>query len=206
VVYDTETVFGGLGFTPGDDGTDFLYQAFPNVPEPGPGCNLHILSPASVQAEGCGVPIFQTNAAKCDRDGTNFKETFLIQFCCGDGDCGVGGYPTKRGIAGHSARGPSGGSLYLKYPNGTLIEPKEVGLPPQKRQDCMDGYKLYVPDGAVYTKTGNSVLVSDPVQASEEDITISLTYSTEVSTTTSFSTSIGDPFVSIFGRGTKSRR
>jgi hypothetical protein len=63
----------------------------------------------------------------------NFKETFMVQFCCGDDDCkaaGLGKRSVKFGSEYLDARSGGGsGGAYLHYPNGTKIEPLFEGPP-----------------------------------------------------------------------------
>lgn len=56
----------------------------------------------------------------------------MVQFCCGEGDCTAAGADAKK----RSAKWPrlastssTTGGLYLKYPNGTIIQPIQVGQP-----------------------------------------------------------------------------
>ncbi|KAH8898666.1 hypothetical protein GQ53DRAFT_358246 [Thozetella sp. PMI_491] len=200
VVYDTETVFGGQGFEPAT-GNELLYKVFGNFPD---ACGdqsgaFVIRSPASLTTNGCGDLIFSTNVAKCS-NALTLAKTFMVQFCCGEGDCSALHVPYARGVAGHTDRRGAGGlqGAYLEFANGTRIEPVAVGSPPElkpKVKRC-DGYKdgSYTANGEPYLTTKDTQIVSASFPAQDTDRTITLHYDQTVETSTTFDTSIGDPF------------
>lgn len=75
VIYDTETVFGGLGFKEGKEKIEYLARG--NFADPcggGPGSFI-VRSPASIEAVGCGTVVFFTQKAQCSSE-LLFKDTF----------------------------------------------------------------------------------------------------------------------------------
>jgi hypothetical protein len=115
-----------------------------------------IKSPADTKTPGCGKTISTFQNAGCQR--LAIKDTFMVQFCCGTGDCheaGVGN--AKRDellrIGSASVGGLFGASF--EYANGTAIVPIQQGnmMPvvdvesPRPRAECvytanggMEGY------------------------------------------------------------------
>lgn len=133
-VYDTETVFGGQGFQPGTN--KILYNVYANFGDPCNGLpgNIAVRSPASINAIGCGDLIVDTTSAECSGK-VELQDTFMVQFCCGSGDCTAEDVPYGRRsplIGGHTDRRASAGAsgVLLSFSNGTAIPPKEVGTPP----------------------------------------------------------------------------
>ncbi len=210
--YNTHTILDGLGYQPGTGGK-LIYEIFGNFPEPGLLCNTMIRSTASLTTMGYGNLIYQTTAAECS-GGTQLEDTFMVQFCCGVGDCTAANVPFKRGIAGHTSR-EAASSLQgtLTFANGTIIGPLAVGKAPEvaqvserapevknvfERQAVCASY-----DGASYIANGDPCLTTKGTQVTSasvglfpESTTIMSTFGQSVSRTTSFSTSVGDPFVS----------
>lgn len=71
-----------------------------NVPQPGPGCQVIVMSPVGQHVAGtnCGNVVMAQKSAGCFY--THLGDTFMTQYCCGEGDCskaGIGG--TKRSIS-----------------------------------------------------------------------------------------------------------
>ncbi|KAJ8132758.1 hypothetical protein O1611_g867 [Lasiodiplodia mahajangana] len=148
-IYRSRDVFDKQNF-PSENGLISAYVDVPQQDTLAP-CYLIFKSPASTTRPGCGEIQKYFHDATC---GTvNLEETFIVQFCCGIGDCaaaGIPGQPGKaerspllrsakfgrgtdpEGIAFLSAAGGSGGgvqSLRIAV-NGTEIKPVYVG-PPQ---------------------------------------------------------------------------
>ncbi|KAI1813549.1 hypothetical protein GGS20DRAFT_599081 [Poronia punctata] len=151
-IYSVNDVFGNQGF----DTKDNVVTAYLDVPqqndeEP---CYLLVKSPAHLQQPGCGLLQQYFHDATCGSVG--LEDTFMIQFCCGRGDCSAAGVPNlpelktrgrmtmpnsakfgRRGddksvdmdffSAASSGNGPR--SMRISV-NGTVIEPIAVG-PPQ---------------------------------------------------------------------------
>nr|POE53526.1 hypothetical protein CFP56_28748 [Quercus suber] len=84
-----------------------------------PECQLIVKSPADTTFAGCGTPIASYPRAACSV--LDIKETFMLQFCCGNGDCASAAASRRR------RSGSSSGGLYLKYANGTIIPPMQEG-------------------------------------------------------------------------------
>ncbi|KAI1425419.1 hypothetical protein F5Y12DRAFT_374696 [Xylaria sp. FL1777] len=147
-IYSSKDVFGNQGF-PQKDNVIQAHLAVPQLDEQAP-CYLIFKSPASTTMPGCGETqkFFQDETC-----GTvNLKETFMVQFCCGTGDCSAAGIPAQTGgkrsqlltrsakfgpgisagdIEFLSARSGGSGIQSMRIAvNGTEIEPLYVG-PPQ---------------------------------------------------------------------------
>ncbi|KAI0470803.1 hypothetical protein GGR56DRAFT_657719 [Xylariaceae sp. FL0804] len=132
VVYSTEDVFGQQTTFQGSPSGG--YAPFINVPQPAEGCQVIIRSPASTTIEGCGFPQGAYANAVCST--LDLDTTFMVQFCCGTGDCKAAGVEQRRsakfGAAYLESRGGGGGGggAYLYHANGTRIEPMEEGSAP----------------------------------------------------------------------------
>lgn len=93
------------------------------------GCAIIVKSPADFSTDDCGINIFSSKQEVCAV--LDLEKTFMVQFCCGDGDCtaaganGGGGRATFDGESGMS----SGYGLFLQGPNGTVLQPAYMGLP-----------------------------------------------------------------------------
>lgn len=65
----------------------------------------------------------------------DLKKTFMVQFCCGHDDCQAAGANGKRSAkfspkySGLRGRGSGSGAVYLQRPDGSIIEPIDVGKP-----------------------------------------------------------------------------
>ncbi|KAI0112521.1 hypothetical protein GGR51DRAFT_557103 [Nemania sp. FL0031] len=148
-IYNSKDVFSNQGF-PLENGLISAYIDVPQQDKSAP-CYLIFKSPASTTMPGCGEIQKHFQDATC---GTvKLDDTFMVQFCCGSGDCAAAGIPNQTGaterstllqsakfgrgissgdISFVSASGGSGGgvqSLRIAI-NGTEIEPIYVG-PPQ---------------------------------------------------------------------------
>ncbi|KAI8260163.1 hypothetical protein K4K53_002436 [Colletotrichum sp. SAR 10_77] len=204
VIYDTNTVFGGQGFKEGTGKVKYLVWGDFIDPCGGQPGSYMVRSPASLTTTGCGDLIYHTENAECSSQ-LRMEDTFMVQFCCGSGDCEAAGVPWgRRDTEGRSVgSGLQGG--YLKFANGTVIEPLAVGSPPKdntlkatesRNQARCTGFKSksYQANGEPYLTTFDTQIVSGSVPAEETDRTITITYDQSVSRTTSFSASLGDPF------------
>lgn len=92
------------------------------------GCATIIKSPASTDIAGCGAVIGAFKQPACAL--LNLESSFMVQSCCGE-DCSSAGAPPLRVGSVRSVSIDGRGSLLLKDANGNLIEPAEVGPPPQ---------------------------------------------------------------------------
>ncbi|KAF9870742.1 hypothetical protein CkaCkLH20_11844 [Colletotrichum karsti] len=199
VVYDTKTVFGGQGFKEGTGKVKHLVWgnfADPCGGQPG---SYMVRSPASLATTGCGDLIYHTENAECSTQ-LRMEDTFMVQFCCGSGDCNAAGVPwgKRDGSSGWQ-------SGVLKFANGTIIEPLAIGSPPKdntlkatesRHEARCSGFKKdsYAANGEPYLTTFDTQIVSGSVPAEEEDRTITITYDQSVSRSTTFSASLGDPW------------
>lgn len=174
---------------------------------------IFIRSPASLTSNGCGNLIVSQTDTGCLRSGIQLQETFMVQYCCGVTECASLGAPVDSrramSIGGHASRAnaiaaASGGGrgLYLTFKNGTVIPPKEVGLPPnakrlasvQQRQEC-NGYQQgsYKPNGDIYFTTFDTQILTATLGPFAEPYSYELEYSQTVEVRTGFSLSVGDP-------------
>ncbi|KAL6156612.1 hypothetical protein ACJQWK_07081 [Exserohilum turcicum] len=61
-------------------------QAWFDFPQPDAGCRYILRSPAGVTTyENCGIPKLTVTSAVCQL--ATLESTFMLQFCCGQGDC-----------------------------------------------------------------------------------------------------------------------
>ncbi|KAI0141783.1 hypothetical protein GGR57DRAFT_398951 [Xylariaceae sp. FL1272] len=132
VVYSTESVFGNQPDIPGSDSGGF--SPFFNIAQPDPNCKILVRSPATTDDVNCGQLQGIFERSTCET--IPLKNSFMVQFCCGTGDCGDAlnsddtsasakfnpKYLQRRG-------GGGGGGLYLHYQNGTRIQPLMEGPP-----------------------------------------------------------------------------
>lgn len=96
-----------------------------DIAQPDPGCATIIKSPAGTDIVGCGTTIGAYSQATCSVQ--NLKTTFMVQFCCGSGDCDAAGAKKIRGI--DYKRTASSTGVLIKDKNGTIIAPVEVRKP-----------------------------------------------------------------------------
>ncbi|KAK8087336.1 hypothetical protein PG994_002310 [Apiospora phragmitis] len=197
VVYDSKTVFGGQGF---DDDTEgkIEFKVFGNFKDPcdGKPGNYMVRSPASLEAEGCGNLIYSTQKPQCSGE-IDLESTFK---------CDKAQVPAGRldiDVLQGSSGGPRG--AYLQFENGTVIEPLVVGAPRaslaassglrRKTRRCT-GYKddSYVADGEIYYKTFETQVASANVPAQSQDRSFQFDHTQSVSRSTTFDTTIGDPW------------
>ncbi|KFY35978.1 hypothetical protein V494_05431 [Pseudogymnoascus sp. VKM F-4513 (FW-928)] len=200
VIYDSKTVFGGQGFEEGEGKIKFKVWADIADPCDGTPGSYMVRSPASLTTVGCGNLIYHTENAECSTQ-LSLEDTFMIQYCCGSGDCDKANVPWGKRDGGGGMQG-----AVLKFKNGTVIPPLAIGPPPVASQparrrnldkrDCDGGWlkDSYIASGAPYIKTFETQIVSAGVAAGEEDRIITITYDQSVSRSTSFDLSVGDPF------------
>ncbi|KAM7214989.1 hypothetical protein V8F06_009666 [Rhypophila decipiens] len=161
VIYNSDDVFRGLEFEPSEGGG---YHPYLNIPQPDPTCRIIVKSPANTDMLGCGAVMASFSNRQCAV--LNIDQTFMVQFCCGFDDCRAAGavkvrrdgivepvepsdFPT---LSPHAKRS-SGGAVMLQYPNGTIIQPLQVGPPaglktvkksiaqPLKKRSCDAGWE-----------------------------------------------------------------
>ena len=148
------------------------YSVFLDVFEPDNGCAVLVKSPASTDEPGCGYVVGYFKNAVCTK--MSLDKTFMIQHCC-NGDCekATGSPKMVRGLENRRSLG--GRSVEIKGKDGRVVEPIEIGYPPQMRRstaptetftevqlaprkddaDC----KTYIPDGEVYTRPDNKTQI-----------------------------------------------
>ncbi|KAL8655779.1 MAG: hypothetical protein Q9210_000667 [Variospora velana] len=113
-VYSSAT-FKGAESMEGDG-----YEVWWNVPQPGPGCQVIVMSPVGQDVPGtnCGNIVMAQKSAGCFY--THLDDTFMTQYCCGEGDCSKAGIDgAKRSvssIADLRARGAAGGEPAYAVP------------------------------------------------------------------------------------------
>jgi hypothetical protein len=86
--------------------TDILLgEVWWDIAEPDPTCQIIIMSPVKAQVSGanCGDIVVAATHAGCYP--SLIKDTFMIQFCCGSGDCGLAGV-SKRDLDGETTAWP----------------------------------------------------------------------------------------------------
>ena len=107
------------------------YSVYFDIAEPDSGCSTIIKSPADTDVVGCGTTIGAYKHATCSE--LSVKDTFMVQYCCGSGDCTAAGSGSKRSIFGLQDRSTPGlTGLKFTAPNGSIIQPVQVGDPPSK--------------------------------------------------------------------------
>ncbi|KAK4040839.1 hypothetical protein C8A01DRAFT_35114 [Parachaetomium inaequale] len=137
VTYDSDTVFFNSDY-PGSGGGG--WRPYFDIPKLDPGCKLIVKSPANTDLPGCGYMIASFSQPACAV--LNLEKSFMLQFCCGNGDCSAAGASKMRRSAKFGGKyglgepldieAASGGmySLVLRDANGTEITPTQVGAPP----------------------------------------------------------------------------
>lgn len=168
-----------------------------DVPQPDPTCTYIIRSPASVDVQGCGTLVGAFKNAGCV--SLTLKETFMAQFCCGNGDCTAAGVNAKMVRGLNYARGATLTGVGFHDADGKQIEPLEVGVPPEmraswkndrraigRRDDCK-----YIPDGEVYTTNGATQIVLTGVDGGSGGSEVKITQERSVSRSSTFQAGIG---------------
>ncbi|KAL8745418.1 MAG: hypothetical protein Q9190_002444 [Brigantiaea leucoxantha] len=180
------------------------YSVFLDVFEPDDGCAVLVKSPASTDEPGCGYVVGYFKNAVCTK--MSLDKTFMIQHCC-NGDCekATGSPKMVRGLENRRSLG--GRSVEIKGKDGRVVEPIEIGYPPQMRRstaptetftevqlaprkddaDC----KTYIPDGEVYTRPDNKTqIVAADVEGGTGDGQTTISTAREVSQSTTFGAGI----------------
>lgn len=159
------------------------YEVYFDVQPHDQGCATIVKSPAGTDIDGCGAVVGYFSNPVCAV--LNLEKSFMIQSCCGKDCKSAGGSKMIRGA------GPIGtvrsvnidgrGGLMLKDANGAVIEPAEIGPPPelanaaktkrqqsqaashrlQKRSCTKNSWK----GGDVYTKPADNVQIVAPTVA-----------------------------------------
>ncbi|PIA92539.1 hypothetical protein CB0940_05179 [Cercospora beticola] len=80
----------------------------------------HCRSPASTTDPNCGYPIYAGSGGVCF-NGPGTKSTFMIQFCCGTGDC------TAAGASKRDDNSAVASSVVLRDINDNILVPQSVG-------------------------------------------------------------------------------
>lgn len=114
-------------------------EVFFDIEQPDPGCAMIIRSPAGTSEPGCGQNVITAHNAACAF--ATLSNTFMLQWCCGDGDCAAAGASRRDlgelGIGnGGTIRvdrraGVSGTGAVSLSRNGTMLQPIEEGFPPE---------------------------------------------------------------------------
>lgn len=81
IIYQSNEVFGGYGFAAENDGYDVWW----NSNEMDEGCRLIVRTPATVEVQNCGYYLTGWHNKRCYK--THIRNSFMLQFCCGNGDC-----------------------------------------------------------------------------------------------------------------------
>ncbi|KAL8720653.1 MAG: hypothetical protein Q9225_002523 [Loekoesia sp. 1 TL-2023] len=184
-------------------------KVFLNIFEPDQGCAVIVKSPASTDEEGCGYTVGSFRNAVCT--AITFKETFMIQHCCGSGDCEAAGAGAKMIRGMDFRRGISARGVEITDKDGKIIQPKQTGEPPQKKalarsdppalfrrddyhhKDCHE----YVPDGEVYTRPADAPqIVATGVDGGTTGSDITISHSREVSQSVSFTAGVNIEIIS----------
>ena len=84
-----------------------------------------ISSPADVDQQNCGYPIASFTHSACAK--LDLHETFMVSFCCGTKDCKAAGAERRDLLDDYSDED----DMVLTV-NGTVLEPLQVGYPPQE--------------------------------------------------------------------------
>jgi hypothetical protein len=114
-------------------------EVFFDIEQPDPGCAMIIRSPAGTSEAGCGQNVITAHNAACAF--ATLRNTFMLQWCCGDGDCEAAG-ASKRDLGDFSIEdggtirvdrrgGVSGSGALSLFRNGTMLQPIEEGFPPE---------------------------------------------------------------------------
>ena len=104
------------------------YRPYIDVNAPDNGCAVIIKSPADTSTANCGFVIGTFKNPVCAV--LNLEKTFMVQFCCGQGDCDAAGANSRRATLDNTLDSSGLFSLFLRDPNGTMIQPLSVGSYP----------------------------------------------------------------------------
>ncbi|KAL8979146.1 MAG: hypothetical protein Q9177_006219 [Variospora cf. flavescens] len=198
VVYNTEDVLGVGDFRAAEGGGT---EAFLDIQEPDPGCAFIVRSPASVETPGCGVAVGMFRNPTCAKIA--FKQTFMVQHCCGSRNCESAGAGSKmiRGM-NYKARGLAGRGVEILGKDGNVIPPKEQGYPLQSKRSLPPALskrseeddkscKKYVPDGEIYTRPADGPqIVMTGVDGGTEGAEVEISEERTVTKSVTFSAGI----------------
>jgi hypothetical protein len=81
VIYQSRDVFAGYEFEAEIDGYDVWW----NSNEMDEGCRVIVRTPATVDVQNCGYYLTGWHDKGCYK--THLRNSFVLQFCCGSGDC-----------------------------------------------------------------------------------------------------------------------
>ena len=123
------------------------YSLWVDVPEPDAGCQVIVKFPAATTLQACGTVVGAFEHATCQ--AMTFRDTFMMQSCCGSDDCKAAGVGKKmiRGMDWKRTAGATG--VTLTFANGSVIEPLEIGNPPElnaKSKRAFEPAPLFVRD------------------------------------------------------------
>ncbi|KAL8960932.1 MAG: hypothetical protein Q9193_002448, partial [Seirophora villosa] len=205
-VYDTGDVLDVGEFEAAEGGGT---QVFLDIHEPEKGCAYIVKTPASTEEEACGVTVGTFRNAVCT--SIAFKETFMVQHCCGSGTCEEAGAGAKmiRGMD-YKKRGLSSRGVTIAGKDGKIIPPKQVGYPPQRkrslpappaklsrRDDYDDDCEDYVPDGEVYTRPADATqIVATGIDGGTTGAEVEITEERTVTQSVTFSAGINIEIIS----------
>ncbi|THW55283.1 hypothetical protein D6D25_03418 [Aureobasidium pullulans] len=211
-VYDTKQFRGAF---PDAEGGGM--EVYFDIQQPDPDCAMIIRSPAGTSMPECGQNVTTAYNAACAF--ATLSNTFMLQWCCGDGDCGAAGAGAKfirsmdlknGDVISVNKRGISGIQLMN---NGTVVEPLEVGFPPEHFESDSTTSKderaggatipptkrakrncVFTQEGATYIIPGDTRIIEGPFTGPvEPEISTSQT----VSWTTTFSAGVSSDIFSI---------
>jgi hypothetical protein len=173
-----------------ENGQDSVFFDFP---EPDPTCRWIVLTPAGRDSENCGTPVLTVTGAACQR--VAIQSTFMLQFCCGTGDCKAAATKHRRDVSSNDlfSRSGSTGALYMmNKSSGLAVAPMYEGPPIDqsklRKRDCGD----FVVTEGPYSSIGNPQRVSDDVACpATGECTAELSKEASQSRTISSSLSVG---------------
>jgi hypothetical protein len=173
-----------------ENGQDSVFFDFP---EPDPTCRWIVLTPAGRDSENCGTPVLTVTGAACQR--VAIQSTFMLQFCCGTGDCKAAATKHRRDVSSNDlfSRSGSTGALYMMNKlSGLAVAPMYEGPPIDqsklRKRDCGD----FVVTEGPYSSIGNPQRVSDDVACpATGECTAELSKEASQSRTISSSLSVG---------------
>ncbi|KAI7524303.1 hypothetical protein KC331_g18178, partial [Hortaea werneckii] len=209
VVYNTDDIFtSGSGWPTSDGGG---WAPYIDIPEQDPNCQVIVKSPADTSLEGCGYMVANFAQPACAT--LDLDTTFMVQFCCGTGDCSAAGAGMKRSAKfGRDSASSGGGGLYLKDVNGTVIQPVKVGEvestagstgeakrspAPESvfaRSNCEEGSWVADPNRDDYTRPADNTQVVLTGVAGPQTVRITKTRSQSYTSTLGASIGIEDIF------------
>ncbi|CAM1509817.1 Fc.00g001520.m01.CDS01 [Cosmosporella sp. VM-42] len=179
VVYNSADIFTNQGFGGSTGGG---LKTYLDVAQPDPGCTVIVKSPADTTVAGCGYEIGSFSQGGCAQ--LNLEKSFMVEFCCGRGDCKAAGAKRSVKFGRDGIAGGGAGGVYLKDENGTIITPSQVGpLQTPGRQSCKKN--SWVPDAGKedYTRPADNTQIVLSGVSGPGSITITHTRSQSWTTT-----------------------